>query len=106
MKSHMGGKQYKKALAAMQAMSVEKQKEMNKEFAEEDKSIAHKECKIQKFREILGDNIQETIEHLQKKQSRTAEEMAAEEFSDEEFDEEIEAEAEASDEEKDDRPIY
>jgi hypothetical protein len=106
-KGHTSGKQYKKALANMQKMPLDQQKDMTKDFEAEDEKIAKLECEIQKFKDLLNDPINVTIEHLTKKQSKSAEEILADAESD---DEEIEAPEEAPDSddevEEDERPIY
>ena len=93
-KGHTSGKQYKKALANMQKMPLDQQKDMTKDFEAEDEKIAKLECEIQKFKDLLNDPINVTIEHLTKKQSKSAEEILADAESD---DEEIEAPEEAPD---------
>lgn len=76
-KSHTTGKLYKKKVAEMQKMSFEQQKELVTAVEVEDKRIAKLESRASKWHDLLSDTIAETVQHLQKKQSQTAEEMAA-----------------------------
>lgn len=76
--SHMQGQKYKKALAALQSLPVEKQRERTEASELLDRSLAEQEFLIQRFKEILTTVIQRTIEHLQKKQSRTLRELQLE----------------------------
>lgn len=72
--AHKKGKKYLKALEALQKdpgaseLIVKKSKEL-------DRKIARLESRAQKFREVLLDVIERTIEHLQKKQSRSMREL-------------------------------
>merc|ERR1719213_609988 len=75
--SHMAGKMYKKKLAAMQKLPLAEQTKVTDETIAEDKKIAMKECLIQKMRDIFSDILDATTANLQKKQSRTVEEMEA-----------------------------
>merc|ERR1719310_143129 len=76
MKSHMTGKLYKKKVQETQKLNFEQQKELISETEAEDKRIAQLESRAGKWRDLLSDTINESIAHLQKKQSQTAEEMA------------------------------
>merc|ERR1712194_137890 len=67
-KSHMTGQLYKKRL--VEAVEAE------------DKRIARLESHAAKWHDLLSDTIQETVQHLQKKQSQTVEEMEAEKDDD------------------------
>jgi hypothetical protein len=78
MKSHMSGKLYKGKLAASQKMSLEEQKGLVEASQAEDKRIAKLESRAGKWHDLLSDTCNETVQHLQKKQSQTAEEMAME----------------------------
>jgi len=109
-KGHMGSKAYKKALSKMQAMPIEEQKAMTDASEEEDKKVAKAECHVQKLRDLLGDHVAETVGFLQKKQSRTYEEMEQEREKEEAGDVEddeayVEEDSDAEEEEKE-RPIY
>jgi len=75
MKSHQSGKQYKRKVEEMQRLSFEDQKKLIGEAEEEDKRIARLESHAAKWHDLLSDTITETVQHLQKKQSQTAEEM-------------------------------
>jgi hypothetical protein len=103
--SHMAGKMYKKKLAAMQKLPLAEQQKVTEDTLEDDKTIAKKECLIQKMRDIFSDILDATTANLQKKQSRTVEEMEAalEEMEDLEDDEEVEPE---EDDKEIDKPIY
>jgi len=76
MKSHMGGKLYKKKVEESQKLSFDEQKELVAETESEDKRIAKLESRAGKWRDLLSDTITETLNHLQKKQSQTADEQA------------------------------
>lgn len=111
MKSHMTGKQYKRMVQETQKMSFEDQKKLVEAVDEEDKRIARLESRAAKWHDLLSDTIQETVQHLQKKQSQTAEEMEADrEDSDDGVDVDSDGgmDIDGSDMEKDDeeRPIY
>merc|ERR1712194_187355 len=67
-KSHMTGQLYKKRL--VEAVEAE------------DKRITRLESHAAKWHDLLSDTIQETVQHLQKKQSQTVEEMEAEKDDD------------------------
>eukprot|EP00931_Biecheleriopsis_adriatica_P103544 TRINITY_DN78367_c0_g1_i1.p1 TRINITY_DN78367_c0_g1~~TRINITY_DN78367_c0_g1_i1.p1 ORF type:complete len:530 (-),score=185.31 TRINITY_DN78367_c0_g1_i1:64-1653(-) len=77
-KSHESGKQYKKKLAEMQKLSFDEQKKLVAATEEEDKRVASLESRAAKWRDLLSDAINESVQHLQKKQSQTVEEMEAE----------------------------
>jgi len=76
MKSHQSGKLYKQKVAQMQKMSFEDQQSLVAASEAEDKRIANLEARAGKWRDLLSEIITESIQHLQKKQSQTAEEMA------------------------------
>jgi hypothetical protein len=104
LKSHQSGKAYKKNLAALQKLSLEEQQKVTDETVEADKVIAKQECLIQRMREVFSDTLEATVANLQKKQSRTVEEMEAALEELEDIDEE-----EEEDEEKEgeiEKPIY
>jgi len=75
MKSHMSGKHYKKKLQDMQKLSFDDQQKLAVATEVEDKRIAKFESRAAKWHDLLSDTITATVEHLQKKQSQTAEEM-------------------------------
>mmetsp|Transcript_43863 Transcript_43863/g.95799 ORF Transcript_43863/g.95799 Transcript_43863/m.95799 type:complete len:531 (-) Transcript_43863:78-1670(-) len=110
MKSHKNGKEYKKKLETMQKMSVEDQKKFVEESEAEDRRVAHLESRAAKWHDLLADTIQETVQHLQKKQSQTVDEMEMdkEAGSDVDDDDDDGMDVDGSDMEKDedDRPIY
>lgn len=105
---HEGGKNYKRKLAEMQKLSVESQNEFVSKVEEQDKAIARLESRAAKWHDLLSDAINETIQHLQKKQSQTIEEMELEkDESDEDEDMEddgADVASNAGDDEE--RPIY
>lgn len=107
LKSHQSGKHYKKKLEEVQKLSIEDQKKLVTESEEEDKRIARLESQAAKWRDLLSETISETVAHIQKKQSQTAEEMEADDDdSDEEADDDgvdVGSDFEGDDE---DRPIY
>merc|ERR1712232_1317480 len=78
MKSHKTGKQYKKRVEEVQKLDFEQQKKLVLASEEEDKRIASLESRAAKWRDLMSDTIQESIQYLQKKQSQTAAEMEAE----------------------------
>jgi len=110
MKSHQTGKQYKKKVADMQKLGFEEQKKLVAESEQEDKRIASLESRAAKWHDLLSDTIGETVQHLQKKQSQTADEMDAD--KDDESDEDIGGDDGGMDvdgdemENAEDRPIY
>jgi hypothetical protein len=75
MKSHQGGRLYKQKVAQVQKMNFEDQKGLVESSEAEDKRIAKLESRAGKWRDLLSDVVNETIMHLQKKQSQTADEM-------------------------------
>lgn len=109
-KAHMTGKEYKKAVQKMQKMSLEEQGKFTKASEDLDRDLAFLECRIQRFKDLLADKIDATRAHLEKKQSRTAEELEldamdseVEEMDDIEVPEEESEEGGYIDEE---RPVY
>lgn len=77
MKSHQSGKHYKKKVEEMQKLTFEEQRQLIVESEDEDRRIARLESHAAKWHDLLSDTITETVQHLQKKQSQTAEEMEA-----------------------------
>lgn len=105
--SHENGKQYKRKVEQMQKMSPEERKKLVEDCVQEDKSIALLECRIQKLREQIGDQILETIRHCEKKETMTAEELEAEaEVSESESEGGVVVSDIEIDEDEEDRPIY
>lgn len=82
MKSHMSGKLYKQKLGQVQKMSLDEQRGLVEASEAEDKRIARLESRSGKWHDLLSDILSETIQHLQKKQSQTAEELAMEDDAD------------------------
>jgi len=80
-KSHMSGKLYKQKVAAMQKMSIEEQNGLTAASEAEDKRVAKLESRAGKWHDLLSETIGETTQHLEKKQSQTAEEMAMDDAS-------------------------
>eukprot|EP00933_Yihiella_yeosuensis_P079921 TRINITY_DN93336_c0_g1_i1.p1 TRINITY_DN93336_c0_g1~~TRINITY_DN93336_c0_g1_i1.p1 ORF type:complete len:530 (-),score=141.56 TRINITY_DN93336_c0_g1_i1:182-1771(-) len=109
MKSHQTGKIYKKKLAEMQKLSFEEQKALTAATEDEDKRIAQLESCAAKWRDLLSDTLTETVQHLQKKQSQTVEEMDAEKEDDSDDGEDMsdgeDIGSNAGDDDED-RPIY
>merc|ERR1712151_406267 len=107
MKSHMTGKQYKKKVEEVQKLGFEDQRKLVRDSEEEDKRIASLESRAAKWRDLLADTLTETVQHLQKKQSQTADEMAAD--ADEDSDEDMDGGVDISGDEMvddEERPIY
>lgn len=75
-KSHQSGKLYKQKVLQVQKMSFEEQNGLVLASEEEDLRIAKLESRAGKWHDLLSDTIGESVQHLQKKQSQTAEEMA------------------------------
>ncbi|CAJ1408811.1 unnamed protein product [Effrenium voratum] len=93
---------------ARQKMSFEDQNKLADQTEEEDKRIARLESRAAKWHDLLSDAINETVAHLQKKQSQTVEEMEAEK---EESDDDEEMEDDGADMgsnhgDDEERPIY
>jgi len=111
-KSHMSGKLYKQKVGQMQKLSMDEQKEMVTTSEAEDKRIAKLESRAGKWHDLLSDTINESIQHLQKKQSQTAEEMemddnASDDSGGIEMDEDGGMDIGSGDEgDLEDRPIY
>uniref|UniRef100_A0A7S1SF15 Matrin-type domain-containing protein n=1 Tax=Alexandrium catenella TaxID=2925 RepID=A0A7S1SF15_ALECA len=108
MKSHQSGKHYKKKVEEMQKLSFEEQKQLIQEAEEEDKRIARLESRAAKWHDLLSDTIQETVQHLQKKQSQTVEEMEMDkdDTDDEDMDDGVDVGSDFNPEDDEDRPIY
>lgn len=106
--SHKSGKFYKKKVAELQKLKFEEQKAKVAESEVEDLKLAKLESLIGKWRDLLGDVITETVSHLQKKQSRTIDEMDREDEFDEEEDDGIDIDPDelGADDPAEDRPIY
>merc|ERR1712039_1089000 len=86
MGSHQSGKGYKRKLEELQKASIPEQRKIVTDSEEEDKRIAKLESLAAKWRDFISDTISETIEHIQKKQSQTAEEMEADDTDGEDDD--------------------
>lgn len=114
LKSHKSGKQYKKRLEEMQKMSFDDQQKLVFDSEAEDRKVARLESLISKYHDVLGDLISETMQHLQKKQSQTTEEMEIEKNMDDDNIAEDALALMSDDEDSDmdkeelmeDRPIY
>lgn len=111
MKSHMSGKLYKKHLTATQKMSMDDQRGLVTTSETEDKRIAKIESRAAKWHDLLSDTINDTVSHLQKKQSQTAEEMAMEDSGSEDgfgLDEDggMDVGSDFEGENEEERPIY
>lgn len=108
-KSHQSGKLYKQKVTQMQKLSFEEQKELVATSESEDKRVAHLESRAGKWHDLLSDILNETVQHLQKKQSQTAEEMAMDDDadSDDGMDEDGGMDVGSDDEKnEEERPIY
>jgi len=107
LKSHQSGKHYKKKLEDLQKLSIPEQKQLVTDSEDEDKRIARLESSAAKWRDLLGDIITETVAHIQKKQSQTAEEMEADmDDTDDEDDDGVDCGSDFGDDDAEDRPIY
>lgn len=109
MKSHMTGKHYKKKVEETQKLSFEDQKKLIEETEAEDKRIASLESRAAKWRDLLSDTVNETVQYLQKKQSQTTAEMEADRGDDDSDDDDMDGGVDVSGDEMDadeDRPIY
>jgi hypothetical protein len=106
MKSHKSGKLYKKRLEEVQKMSLDKQQKLTADSEEEDKRIARLESICAKWHDLLSETIGATVDHLQKKQSQTADEMDMDKDDDED-DEDDGVDIDPDEmEEDEDRPVY
>jgi len=103
--SHKGGKAYKKKLQALQSLPLADQQRVVDQTVAEDKELARIECRIQKLREVFADTIDATVAHLQKKQSRTVEEME-QALEEQEEGEQSDIDEEEEPEEDIEKPIY
>eukprot|EP00929_Paragymnodinium_shiwhaense_P013181 TRINITY_DN121038_c0_g1_i1.p1 TRINITY_DN121038_c0_g1~~TRINITY_DN121038_c0_g1_i1.p1 ORF type:complete len:531 (-),score=172.61 TRINITY_DN121038_c0_g1_i1:68-1660(-) len=111
LKAHQTGKVYKKKVEEMQKMSFDEQKKLVTDSEAEDKNVARLESRVGKWHDLLSDTLTETVTHLQKKQSQTADEMQAEKGGDDDSDMEDmdDGGVDVSDGEMadvEDRPIY
>mmetsp|Transcript_106196 Transcript_106196/g.331283 ORF Transcript_106196/g.331283 Transcript_106196/m.331283 type:complete len:531 (+) Transcript_106196:56-1648(+) len=110
MKSHQTGKLYKKKVEEMQKLSFDEQKQLIVEVEEEDKRIARLESRAAKWHDLLSDTIQETVQHLQKKQSQSVDEMELdkdESDDDDDFvDDGVDVGSDFNPDDDEDRPIY
>jgi len=109
MKSHQSGKMYKKKLAEVQKLSLEDQKKLVTESVEEDRRIAKLESHAAKWHDLLSDTMTESVQHLQKKQSQTAEEMEADKDDDDDDamdDDGVDVNSDEEIDDDEDRPIY
>lgn len=109
MKSHQGGKHYKKKVEEVQKMSFEDQKKLVTASEAEDKRIAQLENRAAKWRDNLGEVMTESIQHLQKRQSQTAGELELDKSDDSDDEEMLDGGVDVSDDEikeDEDRPIY
>jgi len=110
MNSHKSGKLYKQKVAHMQQMSFEEQNQLVEKSEAEDKRIAKLESRAGKWHDLLSETISETVAHLQKKQSQTAEEMAMDDGASDSdgvpMDEDGGVDIGSDDEAVEDRPIY
>lgn len=110
-KSHENGKVYKKKVAEMQKLGFEEQQKLTAESEEEDRRVAHLESRAAKWHDLLSDTITETVQHLQKKQSQTVEEMemdkeAEDSGDDVDDDDGMDVGSEDMKDDDEDRPIY
>lgn len=109
-KSHQSGKHYMKKVQEMQKMTIEDQRQLMVESIDEDKRIAKLESRTAKWHDLLSDTLQETIQHLQKKQSQSVEEMEMDRVDEDEEDEfGLDDEGMESDDDHtalEERPIY
>eukprot|EP00916_Digyalum_oweni_P016850 GHVL01027659.1.p1 GENE.GHVL01027659.1~~GHVL01027659.1.p1 ORF type:complete len:520 (+),score=103.95 GHVL01027659.1:200-1759(+) len=106
LKNHKDGKQYAKAVKRIQSLSTDEQNQLIVASEQEDKNIARIEYLIQRYREMLGEAFVSTVQCLQKKQSRTMEEIEAEEEANDEDSggEAVDNLSESDNEE--DKPVY
>ncbi|KAF8821742.1 putative splicesome-associated protein [Cardiosporidium cionae] len=109
--SHLTGKKYQKMLLQFQEKSLEEQAAATTLSMKYDKSIAKLEAFIQRYKDLLSETFERTIEHLQKKQSRSDRELIDQEEESE--GEEIdpmklagEIQNEDSEDEDDEKPVY
>jgi len=104
--AHVKTLKYNKAVANLQEKSVAQQKALIESSERHDRRIARLESLIQRYKEVLGETVDRTIEHLQKKQSRSYKELQEELIqSDEELEEPVEDEKDES-ESEDEKPVY
>mmetsp|Transcript_49554 Transcript_49554/g.114833 ORF Transcript_49554/g.114833 Transcript_49554/m.114833 type:complete len:530 (+) Transcript_49554:87-1676(+) len=109
MKSHQSGRHYKKKVEEMQKLTFDEQKQMIMDSEEEDRRIARLESRAAKWHDLLSDTLQETVQHLQKKQSQTVDEMELDRDESDDEDELLEGAMDAGSDfngDDEDRPIY
>eukprot|EP00921_Rhytidocystis_pertsovi_P026985 GHVQ01043481.1.p1 GENE.GHVQ01043481.1~~GHVQ01043481.1.p1 ORF type:complete len:622 (-),score=125.53 GHVQ01043481.1:401-2266(-) len=110
-KSHIGGKKYKKLEDKSQTEhGLDHHSMLVERSLQHDKELAYKEFVVAKYHMVLKQFFHNTICHLQKKQSRSARELEAEDEEEEGGGEgggfEEEEEEECSDDDDEDKPIY
>lgn len=105
--AHQKTPKYEKALKTLESKTPDEQLKLITEIENADIELARDECLIQRYREVFADVIEKTIEHLQKKQSRSLRELE-EELNGETQQEEAEPMEDESDKDSDDeeKPIY
>jgi len=109
MQHHQSGKQYKRKVQETQKLSFDEQRQLIVDSELEDRRIAKLESHAAKWHDLLSDTILETVQHLQKKQSQSAEEMEADkdDSDDDEFlDDGMDVGSDFGGEEEEERPIY
>mmetsp|Transcript_4861 Transcript_4861/g.11007 ORF Transcript_4861/g.11007 Transcript_4861/m.11007 type:complete len:530 (+) Transcript_4861:71-1660(+) len=109
MKSHQSGKHYKRKVEEMQKLTFEEQKKLIADAETEDKRLARLESFAAKWHDLLSDTITESIQHLQKKQSQTAEEMEMDKDDsddDDMLDDGVDVGSDFGGDDDEERPIY
>jgi splicing factor 3A subunit 3 len=78
MKGHFNSKEYAKAIQRLNSLDSEGQSKLLTSSHKRDRDIAETESRIHFFRDLLAEVIEDTIDHVTRKQARTAHEVAME----------------------------
>uniref|UniRef100_A0A0G4F3S2 Matrin-type domain-containing protein n=1 Tax=Chromera velia CCMP2878 TaxID=1169474 RepID=A0A0G4F3S2_9ALVE len=112
LKGHTEGKKFKKNQELMAARSMGEQDKRREESLQADKKTAFLEAVVQKYKDFLGETIQDTVNFIQKRQSMTLQELEAAIEEEEEGGEDAPVEGVEGEEEEevgdddDDKPVF
>lgn len=77
-KGHLGSRDYRKAFAKYESLSDESKQQITHEVGEYDRAAAKTEEWIKYLKNMLQDSLDDTIEHVTRKQARSAREISIE----------------------------
>ena len=78
MTGHLNSKDYAKAVARLNSLTEDEQRTLMEASHKRDRDVALLERRIALFKQILSDTVEDTIDHITRKQARTAREVAIE----------------------------